>query len=128
MSGPRETRTQKWHSLINDERRIALLLLHGLTFSQLAPAFRKGARETEKLFISFLEELGDITFEHLCMPHALAGFGAIKGICPRRRTPGRPRHAAGLIIEAFCRLIGPTQNCLILSLLMNGETCGSRAS
>lgn len=35
----------KWNNLIDDERRIALLLLQGFMLSQLAPAFYKDAHE-----------------------------------------------------------------------------------
>lgn len=73
----RGERRKQWNSLNDGERRIAILLLYGYAFSQLAAALHKDARETEKLFISCLEKLGDTTPDALRTLHAQAGFQSL---------------------------------------------------
>lgn len=47
----RGERRIQWNSLIDDERRIALLRLYGFMFSQLAPALYKDATKAPDPFV-----------------------------------------------------------------------------
>lgn len=82
-----EKKTQ-WDSLSKDERRVAILLLHGRRWSELNAELKLNPGQAEELMTSCVHKLGFHTPQEMLEHHAAVGFRV------RARARGKSLNAA----------------------------------